>query len=288
MSDCVTASDGCRLWTASEGTGPPIVFVHGGPGLWDMFGDLAKTLSSSFTTHRWDQRGCGRSPWPGPYSLERTLEDLDEVRRRFGHERITLIGHSWGANLALRYALLRPERVSRLVYLSGTGMGRPKDTDWRRMRNIMSPHLARIDDVLRSDPSPERDRQLLAWRLSFGFADQEAGRRLAARLTDPCFTFNRAYERALAGETAQLTEEQGVEACSALRVPTLVLHGTRDSQPPAVTDSLVEALPLVRRELIDDAGHYPWVEQPSVTEKALRSFLTEDHAAGSSTTSGRT
>ncbi|MGW7384493.1 alpha/beta fold hydrolase [Streptomyces sp. NPDC054794] len=283
----MTVSDGCRLWTASEGTGPPIVFVHGGPGLWDMFGELAKTLSSVFTTYRWDQRGCGRSHWPGPYSLERTLEDLDEVRRHFGHERITLVGHSWGANLALHYALLRPERVSRLVYLSGTGLGRPKDTDWRRMRDVMRPHLDRIDDVLRSGPSPERDRQLLLWRLSFGFVDQDAGRHFAARLTDPCFTLNHEYARALSGETAQFTEEQGVAACSSLRVPTLVLHGTHDSQPPAVTDSLVEALPLVRQVLIDDAGHYPWVEQPSATEKALWSFLMEDAAAGPSATSGR-
>ncbi|MGW1163797.1 alpha/beta fold hydrolase [Streptomyces sp. NPDC002519] len=287
MSNCVTASDGCRLWTASEGTGPPIVFVHGGPGLWDMFGDLAEALSPAFTTHRWDQRGCGRSPWPGPYSLERTLDDLDEVRRHFAHERVILIGHSWGADLALRYALRSPERVARLVYMSGTGLGRPKDTDWRRMRRVMGPYLDRIDSVLRSAPSPERDRQLLAWRLSFGFADREAGQDLAARLTDPCFTLNQDCEKVLSGETARLTEEQGMAACSALRVPTLVLHGTHDSQPPAVTDTLVEALPLVRRILIDQAGHYPWLEQPSVTEKALRSFLAEDTMADFSATSGR-
>ncbi|MDF3292672.1 alpha/beta fold hydrolase [Streptomyces silvisoli] len=284
MDHYVTVSDGCWLWTASEGTGAPIIFVHGGPGLWDMFGELAGTLSSAFTTHRWDQRGCGRSPWPGPYSLDRTLADLDELRQHLGHERVTLIGHSWGANLALRYALAHPERVARLVYLSGTGLGRPQSTNWRLMRETMAPYLDRIDSVLRSAQSSERDRQLLLWRLSFGFADREAGQVLAARLTDPCFALNRDYAGALASQTAEFTEEQGVLACSALRVPTLVLHGTHDGQPPAVTDSLVAALPLVRRVLIDNAGHYPWLEQPSATEKALWSFLTETAPSDSSAT----
>ena len=38
------ADDGCELWTDVSGSGPPLVLCHGGPGLWDMFGELAEEL----------------------------------------------------------------------------------------------------------------------------------------------------------------------------------------------------------------------------------------------------
>ena len=57
----VPADDGCRLWTATTGRGEPLVCCHGGPGLWDMLGDLAGLVGDVATVHRWDQRGCGRS-----------------------------------------------------------------------------------------------------------------------------------------------------------------------------------------------------------------------------------
>jgi proline iminopeptidase len=57
----------------------------------------------------------------------------------------------------LRYTLLHPERVARLVYLSGTGLGRPRDTNRRHLVGAMALYRDRIDRVLRSAPSPERD-----------------------------------------------------------------------------------------------------------------------------------
>ena len=94
-----------------------------------MFGDVAGMFTDTATVVRWDQRGCGRSERSaGPWTSERFVADLDAVRRHFGLERMALLGHSWGAQLALGYALAHPERVSALVYVSGTGIG--PDSDW--------------------------------------------------------------------------------------------------------------------------------------------------------------
>src|SRR5262245_60552567 len=123
----VVADDGRRLWAVKSGpatgAGEPLIVCHGGPGLWDMFGDLAAMLRGELRVIRWDQRGCGRSERRGPYSMARTVADLDAVREHFGLERVALLGHSWGGQLALRYALDNPDRVSKLVYVSGTGLG---------------------------------------------------------------------------------------------------------------------------------------------------------------------
>jgi proline iminopeptidase len=106
-----TTDDGCRLWTRVTGDGPPVVLVHGGPGWWDVFQDLPPLLPN-FTVHRWDQRGCGRSDRRGPYTLDRFVADLDQIRESAGQEQVVLLGHSWGAALALQYeALPHAERV---------------------------------------------------------------------------------------------------------------------------------------------------------------------------------
>ncbi|WP_414940431.1 alpha/beta fold hydrolase [Amycolatopsis sp. cmx-11-51] len=119
--------DGRELWTSATGPGEPILCCHGGPGLWDMFGTLDP--GPGFRLIRWDQRGAGRSEPRGPYTLERMVSDVDAVRQWHGLDRVTVLGHSWGAHLGLLYALAHPERVSALVYVSGVGRtprGRPR------------------------------------------------------------------------------------------------------------------------------------------------------------------
>ncbi|MET9456880.1 alpha/beta fold hydrolase [Streptomyces canus] len=115
--------DGVRLWASRSGEGDPLVLCHGGPGLWDMFGDMAAMLGDRASVIRWDQRGCGRSQrCAGPWTTDRFVADLDVVRRHFGLDRMALLGHSWGAQLALSYTLAHPERVSTLIYVSGSGI----------------------------------------------------------------------------------------------------------------------------------------------------------------------
>src|SRR5439155_827514 len=84
-------------------------------------------------------------------TLAALAADLDAVRGHFGLAKTALLGHSWGATLALRYALDHPDRVSALAYVSGTGLGwawrEPFD---REMTARLEPHRARIDE-LRAD-----------------------------------------------------------------------------------------------------------------------------------------
>src|SRR4051794_16919298 len=116
MESLLPADDGCSLWTAGSGSGDPLVLCHGGPGQWDYFDDVADLLHGSVRVIRWDQRGCGRSQRRGPYSIARSIADLDAVREQSAGPRTALLGHSWGAHLALRYAIDHPDRVSHLIY----------------------------------------------------------------------------------------------------------------------------------------------------------------------------
>jgi proline iminopeptidase len=77
----VRLRDGAELWTAVSGTGPPVVCLHGGPGLWDYLGSLAALLDDTFTVIRFEQRGCGRSSaYGGPFTAPGAERPADTRR----------------------------------------------------------------------------------------------------------------------------------------------------------------------------------------------------------------
>ncbi|MFI7404896.1 alpha/beta fold hydrolase [Streptomyces sp. NPDC049541] len=282
-SPTVQADDGVRLWAARSGSGDPLVLCHGGPGLWDYFEDLAELLADLTPVVRWDQRGCGRSEREvtGPWTLDRFVADLDAVRRHFGLERMRLLGHSWGAQLALSYALAHPERVSLLVYVSGTGIG--PDSDWHPayLANLLTrlgrqpEHLARWrelgDRPVRSDDE-DRESAVLQW--SAEFQDHERALERAERMADPWFGINRACGKALNQERGRSWGTPGLyDACRALDLPVLILDGAQDIRPRSAVDSLERALPRVRRVILPDAGHMVWTDDPKGFREAVGSAV---------------
>jgi proline iminopeptidase len=275
--DMVVADDGCRLWTTRTGTGDPLVLCHGGPGFWDTFEDLAGLLADAATVHRWDQRGCGRSERRGPYTVARSLADLDAVLDHHELARTSLLGHSWGAELALRYTLAHPDRVTRLVYVSGIGVD-PEET-WhddyeRNLRDRLAGRLDRFQELegrARRTEAEEREFDLL-W-LSADFVDRDRSLELAERLTTPFLGMNRECARAL---NADRRRSSGglLGACANLAVPVLLVDGAHDVRPRWAVDSLERALPVVRRVVLEGAGHLPWVDEPAAFRAAVAGFLT--------------
>jgi len=278
------ADDGCRLWTAGAGRGAPLIMCHGGPGLWDMFGSLAGSLSGSLSGSlagdvravRWDQRGCGRSERRGPYSVARSVADLDAVRAALDVERVAVLGHSWGATLALRYALDHPDRVSALIYVSGTGLG----WDWhepfqRAIAARLAPSAARRAELrTRAGHRTEaEDRELAVLQWSAEFTGPDAVRH-AEEMATPWFGVNWECHEQIWGEVQRSWRELGLVAqCRALEVPALIIDGAADLRPRWAVDSLERALPRVTRIVFPDAGHVPWLEVPGEFASWLLDWL---------------
>ncbi|MFD7280204.1 alpha/beta fold hydrolase [Streptomyces sp. NPDC059862] len=278
----ITTDDGVRLWASRSGRGEPLVLCHGGPGLWDMFEDVAELLADLATAVRWDQRGCGRSQrCAGPWTTDRFVADLDAVRRHFGLSRMALLGHSWGAQLALGYALAHPERVSALVYVAGTGID--PDADWHpaykanfRARLGERPErLARwqeLTDRPQLTEAEDRERAVLQW--SAEFADRARDLEHARRMADPWFGVNTDCNKALNAERRRAWGTAELHAaCRELDLPVLILDGAHDVRPRSAVDSLERALPRVHRVVLPDAGHLPWVEDPQGFRGAVADVL---------------
>jgi haloalkane dehalogenase len=118
--------DGLRLHYLDEGSGEPIVMVHGNPTWSFYYRELVKEFR---TTHRViapDHIGCGLSDKPNDsryeYTLERRVRDLETLLDALKlSENLTLIGHDWGGMIVAATALRRLERVTAIVFLNTAG-----------------------------------------------------------------------------------------------------------------------------------------------------------------------
>jgi len=99
---------GGTIWWMKVGSGPktPLLTLHGGPGAGHNYLLPLKALADERPVVFYDQLGCGKADSPADekiYTIQRSVDELDAVRKALGLERIVLFGHSWGSMLAIEY-----------------------------------------------------------------------------------------------------------------------------------------------------------------------------------------
>ena len=122
----VTADDGVPLHVAVCGSGPDVVVLSGGPGCVHYLADES-LAPIGFRSWFPDPRGVSRSGG-GPHDMTRAIDDLEAIRQAIGIDEWVVLGHSWGSDVAVRYALDHPQRVRGVVGIAGHGLHR--DREW--------------------------------------------------------------------------------------------------------------------------------------------------------------
>jgi len=272
--------NGVPLWTAVQGQEMPVVLCHGGPEVYDYLGPVAGMIDDIATVYRYDQRGCGRSEHVLPYDVETFVEELDGLREHWGLDTWVVGGHSWGAELAIAYAVSKPHRVSGLLSLSGTGVDDNWHEEYHRNR------AARL-----SPKERERLQYLDRSETPIG-AELDAVRKerlaLLARteLFDPSLVerapkydaFPINYDQnAMMGKPWEGLSgpEEFVARVSELRMPALIVYGEGDPRPRWTNTQLTTMLPDGRFVEVPRAGHDIWVERPERLRPILRRFIGE-------------
>lgn len=270
----VEAGGGARLWCVDQGAGVPLVLCHGGPGLWDSLGSVAGMVDDLARVIRWDQRGCGRSAGEGPHTVAAYVEDLDTLRRHFGFDAWVVGGHSWGASLALSYALAHPDRTRGVVYLSGTGLG----SGWRAVakaeqaRRLTTAERAELTDLeARPRTRVEESRcRRLSWITDL--ADRSHADELMTEMDLP-YQINFRANAEIGVEVKRWHEADQVRRCRHLETPALIVHGAQDPRPPWAVASLADAVANSEVHVLDGVGHLPWLEAPNQVSALLREFI---------------
>ncbi|WP_157467799.1 alpha/beta fold hydrolase [Frankia sp. QA3] len=270
------AVPGGSLWTLSRGAGLPLVLAHGGPGLSNNLEPVAGMVDDLARVHLYDQRGCGRSRANGPFDIATLVADLEALRTHWRHERWVVGGHSWGAALALFYALAHPDRTLGVIYLAGTAIR------WGWKDGVQRERLSRLTAAERQElralgarlesNGDERDRARflrLMWSTDF------ASRAAAAVLdSQPLYSFPRAdaVARAVQNDWKARLDEGIEDDLRRLTAPVLVVHGRRDPDPTGARE-VADLAPCGQWAPLDNAGHSAWLEQPAAMRQVLRAFL---------------
>jgi pimeloyl-ACP methyl ester carboxylesterase len=122
MESFVVENEGIRLHVSVYGKGPTILLLHGWPDTSALWDDVVPELvEAGYRVGVPDLRGCGRSDKPGEvesYKMAHLIGDVSSIIGALGNDRVTLVGHDWGANLAWAVAAYRPDLISRLVVVS--------------------------------------------------------------------------------------------------------------------------------------------------------------------------
>ena len=259
---------GAQLFTLEVGDGPDVaVLLHGGPGASHDY--LRPGLDAVAESGRrrllyYDQRGSGRSPLDAgvaPASWQQHVADLDSVRVHLGGAPLTLVGYSWGALLALLYAVEHRDRVARLALISPAPAAARERAEAKHRLDTMSARPSVQALRARLDPSLRRNRFALA--VAGYFADPER----ALGLTP--FVVKQSAEDAV---WRSLGDYDLRPSLRGLGIPAFIAHGDEDPIPLGTARATADALGA---ELVAIArcGHVPYVEAPDALLPPLRRFV---------------
>jgi pimeloyl-ACP methyl ester carboxylesterase len=264
-------TDPLGLRVMQEGEGPDVLLLGGLADDHTVWDPQVASLRHSFRVTRFDARGIPGAPTPpGPYALSSLVADAIAVLDAGGVERAHVVGSSLGGVVAQQLAIRHPERVASIVLAAS--WARPD----RALRALCSTwrwaadRAGSLGDVLQ-----------VAYTSTYGASAWNSGlvdRRIAAaeaaarRAGDP---WKSAREAFIWTSWAAL-EHDGTEQLPGVHAPALVIAGGRDLVLAAHHgQQLASLLPDARLEVVADAGHRPFEEQPAVCNALLGRFLVK-------------
>jgi pimeloyl-ACP methyl ester carboxylesterase len=257
----VRSADGTSIAVWVDGTGPPLVLVHG--ALQDHTANLAlvEALRDAVATFAVDRRGRGASgDASGEYAIEREFEDVaavvDAVAERTGGP-VALWGHSYGADLAMGGATLTANVSHLILYEPGLGVKYP---------------LSTIEKVEGLVASGDLEGAAIALLVDIVEATEEEVKMLQSNPAWPSRVATApTMPRELRAETEWVYKPGQFDGITA---PALLLAG---SESPAVQDEATRAaataIPGARVHVLEGHGHMAHRTHPEMVAGIVREFI---------------
>jgi pimeloyl-ACP methyl ester carboxylesterase len=243
------------------GEGKPLVILHGLFGNSDNWQTHAKKLAEYYQVILVDQRNHGHSAWSNEFSYELLAADLLELIQDLGFSNVSILGHSMGGKVAMRFTQLYPEMVEKLIVVdigvksypmhhqeilagihavSASAMDSRSDAE-----NLLLPFVPTIGTrqfLLKNLYWKEKGQ--LAWRMNYLVLEEKMNEILKALPLEENYT------------------------------PTLFIRGALSNY---ILDDdyemLEEVFPDAQFLTIENAGHWVHAEAPDVFMNAVLSFL---------------
>lgn len=267
---------GIRTWVTEAGAGPPLVLLHGASIAVEGYATFHRqmlALSRHFRTITFDQQGFGRTGLPEDGRYRDRLERVDHavaVLEALGVREACLVGHSEGAFMAGRIAVMRPDLVIRLVLMTSGGtapaLGGALDDDWIAASRRAYDYRSFPDSPDAYVEARDLDPDEAALQRSAYVRALESGQAAMMRgLHEAGPTDYRAY--------VQLQERHLLPYLPKLRVPALLIWAADDATVPVARGlALLRLIPGADMHVLGGCGHALTRDRADAVTRLLSCF----------------
>jgi proline iminopeptidase len=269
-----------QLFVDQRGAGLPLLVLHGGPGLdHTMFGAYLDPLADRCRLLLVDQRAQGRSgpSDPGTWTIAQMAADVSALARALELDRYVVLGHSFGAMVALQHAVDFSGQPAATIISSGV----PSE---RFLMSFVEANLAAFEPAElreqvaasweneRTAQTPEAVLELLCDQLPFHFADPRDPRIEPLRAGLALGRYSADVLRHFATEGYGGIEVE--DRLPSVRHPVLVLAGRHDrTTSVAAAEAIATGIPGAQLTIFEEAGHMTFIEENAPYLRAVTDFL---------------
>jgi 3-oxoadipate enol-lactonase len=268
MSTQVHASD-VEIWVEQVGRGPDVLLIGGLGDTVESWQLQLDGLADRYRLTAFDNRGAGRTTWPGePFSIEQMADDAAEVLRGVRVGSAHVAGFSGGSIIAQELALRHPDLVRSLV-LQGT---------WAAPDAFLRRWLLSVRWLVEVAPS---ERELLEAFLLWVYTPRAHDAGLVDSFIDDMVAFpHKQSLEGFQGFVDAMLRHDTTERLGRISVPTFVLAGGRDLiARPTLCRAVAERIPGARFRVLDEEAHQPFQEVPDRWNAIVDSFWREVEAS---------
>ena len=264
--------EGMQVHYRDEGTGFPIVLIHGTGASLHTYDAWTKQLSKNYRVIRLDLPAFGLT---GPnknaeYSIERYTQFLSQFLEKIKVDKFHLAGNSLGGNIAWNYAAEYPEKVLKLILIDASGLPTftPQPTIFKMAKTpILNSLFLYITPKFMIRKNIE---QVYADKLKVTDALVTRYHKMSLR------TGNRKAFIDRAKTDFNLAEKVNSVKLKSVKTPTLLIWGAKDTWIPLGNGKRMDSmLPNSKLVILENSGHVPMEENPKESLEFLKSFLKE-------------
>lgn len=268
-----------RLRVAEHVNGTPMLIVHGGPGGTDYLSKFLgeQIASASYKPVGWIQRGSPGSTKTGPFTVERFVEDFEDIRQYLQVDRMAILGHSWGGFLSTCYASIFPEHVERMILVCPMGVRRGwrdqfDDVLFNRIPEEIKPYYIELTELAEKEKDPAKRYEILFKRAqihvySYYSPTKREGQPGLAHLS---MDVHETLHESASEWIRRPAWEAGLER---LECSCSLICGDEDAIPLDVARDYNEMLPNLHLSILPECGHFPFFEVPEEFNSELKVAL---------------
>lgn len=283
--------NGAKLWVVSFGEGDPLFLIAGGPGGSHYGLRSFDSLSTTNTLVYYDAFGRGKSDTASDvteYTLERDIEDLEELRKAIGFEKINILGHSYGGVVAQGYAIKYSQNVSHLILANSFHsflMWQANDDNCNHEIKTNYPEVwEELMEVRKKGAvSSDKVHYDIYSKVPYGFLYAYNPDKFGNRGRKPYpNSHNRKLYYQMVGKDGDFIVGNDIgnfdfrKDLKNLEMPILIIAGRYDRVAvPKMMVQFKEYCPQAQFVMFEKSGHNPQVEEPEKEFAIIREFLSK-------------